>query len=48
MNLGRWFGSREVVVPLFTWVWLAGSIVVSGYFAFRLFPEIYDFYYLDP
>jgi len=42
MNLGRWFGSREVVVPLFTWVWLAGSIVVSGYFVFRLFPEIYD------
>jgi hypothetical protein len=42
INLGNWFARREIVVPLFTWIWLVGSIVASAYFAFWLFPEIYE------
>lgn len=26
---------------IFTWIWLIGSVLVSAYFAFMLFPKIY-------
>jgi hypothetical protein len=30
------------IVQAFIWLWLFGSVLVSAYFAFCLFPEIYD------
>jgi hypothetical protein len=32
----------QKIVVLFTRIWLIGSLIVSAYFAFWLFPEVYD------
>lgn len=42
MNIGLKLGQSERVIPVFTWVWALGSIVASAYFAFWLFPSVYD------
>lgn len=41
MNLGLHAENRSKIIAGFTWTWLIGSIVVSAYFSFWLFPKIY-------
>ncbi len=41
MNLGLRAEKRGRIIAGFTWIWLAGSNVVSAYFAFWVFPDIY-------
>jgi hypothetical protein len=42
MNIGKTFSHHPGTIPLFTWLWLFGSIVAASYFAFRVFPAIVD------
>lgn len=42
MNIALRSVKRETAITLFTLTWLAGSIVVSSYFAFSLFPNVYS------
>lgn len=41
MNIGLQPAKRDSVIAIFTWVWLVGSVIVSAYFSFSLFPNTY-------
>jgi hypothetical protein len=42
MNIGVSFSNRTGIIPIFTWTWSFGGVLASAYFAFWLFPSIYE------
>jgi hypothetical protein len=42
VNIGKILSNYPGTIPLFTWIWLIGSVTAASYFAFWVFPGIVD------